>query len=327
MGRENGAVERPGRAGEVEVLDLVGVDEDHLSTLAAVHVGVCGGSRCREELVMIFAMYLTGERVSAERAEFVADDRGLFLELTSGRSERRLQGLDRATDQTPAVRIDWRVVVALAPYANPYLANAGFLTVAATVRPSSTAMWPAQLHDTRRVLAWLQRNPLGLPIDPTRIGIWGQSAGAHVAAMLALTEPATARRISAVVAISCPTDLNDPDWTAARTPDSPVTQLLGGARLATDAARRAASPAAHVAPGGPPFLLVHGIADETVPFSQAEKFAQALTRAGVRYELDVIHGGHHNLHPDPDAVYGGDVWSDVAARASTFFKRAFAAQA
>lgn len=216
---------------------------------------------------------------------------------------------------------------AMAPYANPHLANAGFVTIAATVRPSSTATWPAQLHDARRVLAWLQRNPLDLPIDPTRIGIWGQSAGAHVAAMLALTEPAAARRISAVVAISCPTDLNDPDWTAARTPDSPVTQLLGGERLATDAARRAASPAAHVAPDGPPFLLVHGTADETVPFSQAEKFAQALTRAGVRSELDVIHGGHHNLQPDPDAVYGGDVWSDLAAHASTFFKRAFAAQA
>ncbi len=79
------------------------------------------------------------------------------------------------------------------------------MTIAATVRPSSTATWPAQLHDARRVLAWLHRNPLGLPIDPTRMGsILGQSAGAHVAAMLALTEPAAARRISAVVAISCP---------------------------------------------------------------------------------------------------------------------------
>lgn len=216
---------------------------------------------------------------------------------------------------------------AMAPYANPHLTNAGFVTIGATVRPSSTATWPAQLHDARRVLAWLQRNPLDLPIDPARIGVWGQSAGAHVAAMLALTEPAAARRISAVVAISCPTDLNAADWPAASTPNSPVTQLLGGVRLATDAARRAASPAAHVAPDGPPFLLVHGTADETVPFSQAEKFAQALTGAGVRCELDVIHGGHHNLQPDPDALYGGEVSADVAARASTLFKRAFAAQA
>jgi len=166
---------------------------------------------------------------------------------------------------------------AMAPYANPHLANAGFVTIAATVRPSSVATWPAQLGDARRVLSWLERNPLGLPIDPTRIGVWGQSAGAHIAAMLALTEPARRRRIAGVVAISCPTDLNGADWPAARTPGSPVTQLLGGTRLATVAARQAASPAANAAAGGPPFLLVHGTADEAVPFSQAETFAQALT--------------------------------------------------
>lgn len=166
---------------------------------------------------------------------------------------------------------------AMAPYANPHLANAGFVTIAATVRPSSVATWPAQLGDAQRVLSWLERNPLGLPIDPTRIGVWGQSAGAHIAAMLALTEPARRRRIAGVVAISCPTDLNGADWPAASTPGSPVTQLLGGTRLATVAARQAASPAANAAAGGPPFLLVHGTADEAVPFSQAETFAQALT--------------------------------------------------
>lgn len=229
------------------------------------------------------------------------------------------------------VRIDgcpgWRAGprwAAMAPDANPHLANAGFVTIAATVRPSSVATWPAQLHDARRVLAWLKRNPLELPIDPARIGVWGQSAGAHVAAMLALTAPCETRKISAVVAISCPADFNDVDWPAASTPYSPVTQLLGGERVATDGARRAASPIAQVAPGGSPFLLVHGTADETVPFSQAEKFARALTTAGTRCELDVIHGGHHNLRADSSAPYAGQVWADVAVRATTFFKHALA---
>ena len=211
----------------------------------------------------------------------------------------------------------------MAPYANPHLASAGFMTVAATVRSSSTARWPAQLHDARRVLAWLHRNPLELPLDPARAGVWGHSAGAHVAAMLALTEPAESRQISAVVAISCPTDLNAADWPAAGAPDSPVTRLLGGADLATASARRAASPTAHVSADAPPFLLVHGTADETVPFSQAERFARALTDASVRCELEVIRGGHHNLRGDPDAPYAGAIWVDVAERARTFFEQAW----
>ncbi|HEY8790444.1 MAG TPA: alpha/beta hydrolase [Actinopolymorphaceae bacterium] len=212
---------------------------------------------------------------------------------------------------------------AMAPYANPYLANGGFVTIAATVRPSSTATWPAQLHDARRVLAWLDRNPLGLPIDTTRVGVWGHSAGAHVAAMLALTEPVGRRQISAVVAISCPADLNDKAWPAAFRPDSPVTQLLGGTARASTAARQAASPTAHVAADGPPFLLVHGTADETVPFSQAERFARTLHGAGVRCELAAIEGGHHNLHSAPDDRYAGAVWMEVAARARSFFEQAW----
>jgi len=115
----------------------------------------------------------------------------------------------------------------MAPYANPYLASAGFVTVTATVRASSTAKWPAQLYDARRVLAWLYRNPLDLLIDPRRFGVWKHSAGAHVAAMLAPTEPVGTRQIPGVVAINCPTDFNAADWPAASAPDSPVIQLLG----------------------------------------------------------------------------------------------------
>lgn len=215
---------------------------------------------------------------------------------------------------------------AMAPYSNPYLASAGFLTVAATVRSSSTARWPAQLHDARRVLAWLRRNPLDLPIDLRRVGVWGQSAGAHVAAMLALTEPAATRQISAVAAISCPTDLAADDWPAAFAPDSPVTRLLGGVSLATDDARRAASPTAHVSPDAPPFLLIHGTDDETVPISQFERFARALTSVGVRCELEPIDRGHHNLRTDLDAPYAGAVWTDVAIRARGFFEQTLTGQ-
>lgn len=210
---------------------------------------------------------------------------------------------------------------AMAPYANPHLANGGFVTIAATVRPSSVATWPAQLEDARRVICWLEDNPLGLPIDPTRVGVWGQSAGAHIAAMLALTKPVGRCRIAGVVAISCPTDLTSADWPAAHTPDSPVTQLLGGIASATVAARQAASPAANVAAGCPPFLLVHGTADETVPFLHAESFVKVLTDAGIICELKVIHGGHHNLLADPFAPYTGMVWHEVAAHAAMFFEQ------
>jgi len=212
---------------------------------------------------------------------------------------------------------------AMAPYANPYLADRGVVTVAASVRPSSLASWPAQLDDARRVLAWIERNPLQLPIDPTRVGVWGQSAGAHVAAMLAVTQLPGMLPITAAVAIGCPSDLNARDWPAAFGPDSPVTHLLGGGRAATDASRRSASPAWNLGAGCPPFLLIHGTADETVPFTQAERFVGALTAADIECEFEVIQGGHHNLLADLNALYDGPVWTTVAARAADFFDRAW----
>lgn len=84
-----------------------------------------------------------------------------------------------------------------------------------------------------------------------------------------------------------------------------------------------ASPAWNIGPACPPFLLVHGATDETVPFSQAERFARALAAAGVDFELEVIHGGHHNLRADPNAPYDGTVWTTAAARAADFFERAW----
>lgn len=210
---------------------------------------------------------------------------------------------------------------AMSPYANPYLASTGCVTVAASVRPSSIAPWPAQLDDARGVLEWIERNPLKLPIDAARVGVWGQSAGAHVAAMLAATEPPGAMQISAGVAIGCPSDLNATDWPAAFDPDSPVTRLLGGSRAATAVARMSASPVMNIGAICPPFLLIHGTEDETVPFSQAERFAGALAAAGVDYELKAVEGGHHNLRDDPDAPYDGPVWTTVAARAAAFFQR------
>ena len=55
----------------------------------------------------------------------------------------------------------------------------------------------------------------------------------------------------------------------------------------------AASPAAHVSPDDPPFLLMHGTADDRVPHSQSEKFLAQLETIGIEAELVLIEGGGH----------------------------------
>jgi hypothetical protein len=47
---------------------------------------------------------------------------------------------------------------------------------------------------------------------------------------------------------------------------------------------------------------------------------RALVAVGADSRLHPIAGGHHNLLPDPDAPYDGQVWYDVADEAVQFFR-------
>ncbi|MFF0345586.1 prolyl oligopeptidase family serine peptidase [Kribbella sp. NPDC004875] len=84
---------------------------------------------------------------------------------------------------------------------------------------------------------------------------------------------------------------------------------------------RAASPITHVSAAAPPFLIIHGTSDETVPYEQAELLWSALLTSGTETQLLPIAHGHHNLQRDPHRRYGGQVWDYVASEAATFFNR------
>ncbi|WP_329000654.1 prolyl oligopeptidase family serine peptidase [Kribbella sp. NBC_00709] len=99
---------------------------------------------------------------------------------------------------------------------------------------------------------------------------------------------------------------------------SPVTALVGGTQVER---LRAASPVTHVTAGAPPYLIIHGTSDETVPYEQAELLHHALLAVGADSRLLPIVRGHHNLRDDPEAGYDGQVWYDVAAEAARFFRR------
>jgi alpha-L-fucosidase 2 len=58
---------------------------------------------------------------------------------------------------------------------------------------------------------------------------------------------------------------------------------------------RAASAAAYLKPGLPPFLLVHGDIDPKVPYQEDVDFRSRLLALGVPCELITIPGGGHGM--------------------------------
>ena len=78
-------------------------------------------------------------------------------------------------------------------------------------------------------------------------------------------------------------------------PDSPESQLVGGALLEHKDKAAQASPVTYVSKDAPPFLIMHGDQDRSVPFNQSELLQAALKKAGVDSTLLPVKGVGHGF--------------------------------
>ncbi len=202
------------------------------------------------------------------------------------------------------------------------LVAAGLAVASVDYRFSLEAPFPAQLHDVKAAIRYLRTFAAELGVDASRIGIWGESAGAHLATLVGLTGgradlegdlgvvgPSSA--VDVVVDWYGPADIGEMlglDRAALMPPGLPpvLTQSPEGllVRGLEGAALADASPVTHVTPWAPPFLVQHGTADWVVPFDQSELLAARLREAGVPVELEAVHGAGHIFdgHDDVDGV-------------------------
>ncbi|WP_157180813.1 alpha/beta hydrolase [Actinopolymorpha alba] len=216
----------------------------------------------------------------------------------------------------------------LYPWLGPLLAAHGFVVANVTYRLSDRATFPAQLHDVKAAVRWLRANAAAYGVDPDRVGAWGDSAGGHLAALLGTTanradlegdcgSPGWSSAVQAAIMRCAPSDFLPMPEDQAEVLDA----LFGGPRAETPELRRLASPAGYARAGVPPFLIVHGTNDETVPFAQAETMVRALRAYDGDVTFHVVEGGHHNLLPDVDAPWGNEPWTELGAQALAFFQR------
>src|SRR4051794_31344649 len=187
-----------------------------------------------------------------------------------------------------------------APDLDRYFAARGYAMANVEYRLSGDAIFPAQLEDVRAAVRWLRASADDFALDAKSIGLWGASAGGHLAALAATTATHDGDRVQAVVDGYGPTDfaLADTQSLPGGMPhapaDSPESELLGVPLMEADADRlRAANPIAHITPAAPPFLILHGTADLQVPPGQSEILHAALAAAGVESTLCLIDGLGH----------------------------------
>jgi acetyl esterase len=195
---------------------------------------------------------------------------------------------DKASD-------DWRTVC-------QWLAAEGFVAYSVDYRLAPAHPFPATMDDLATAVEWIRQpdHAQEYGIDRARIGAFGGSAGANLAALLGTrgSGPLSAgSRVAAVAELSGPSDLTGQSMTAdgaSKRLEKLVLRYLGCASLADCPQAADASPTVQLDRSDPPVFI--GNSDhEFVPLAQAKRFAADLARLGIKHELVTVPGSVHSI--------------------------------
>lgn len=216
-----------------------------------------------------------------------------------------------------------------------WLATQGYFTASIEYRLSGEAKWPAQIEDCKLGVRWLRANAAKYNIDPNRIGCAGSSAGGHLVACLGTMDDArfegcggyegVSSRVQAVVDYCGPADMTQGSAGIQGAKDDNDSKallgLFGKPFKKKPETWRDGSPIVYVKTGNPPFLIVHGDADTTVPFTHSERLEAALRKAGVPVQLLRVKGGGHNMMAAKDAPPAEPDQQSIRAVVTAFFDK------
>jgi acetyl esterase/lipase len=183
----------------------------------------------------------------------------------------------------------------IVPVFAPVATNFTWFTIYYRLAP--TNRWPACYDDVQTAIRWVKKHAAEFKGDPEHIALLGYSAGGHLVT-LAGTRADADTRVQAVAAFAPPTDLVADNERRGGLSISMKNLFNCDSTNLTDSVRavlKENSPLTYVAPGLPPFLLIQGDADKTVPYNQTLNFQAKLKAANVSCDLITITNGTHRI--------------------------------
>jgi acetyl esterase/lipase len=177
-------------------------------------------------------------------------------------------------------------------------AGNGYVTISIDYRLLAEAPMPEMVEDVHCAVRWLKAHAAQYKVDPNRIGVYGHSAGAHLAFMLGVSPP--------------PVE-GDCQWNEF---SSEVTAIAGGSTPTVLPGRfgesERYSPASYISDKMPPLLLIHGTADPIVPVGPVDDYVAKMQAAGADVTYLKIENGDH------DVAYDDSVERSLTAMAQFF---------
>ena len=203
------------------------------------------------------------------------------------------------------------------------LAQQGFVVASVEYRTSNEGSFPMALQDVKAAIRYLRAYAARYCIDPELFGAMGESAGGYLTCMAALDQDKELEvgeylEQSSAIQAACPwyppTNAGSfPYENELQAAMSPESLFLGYNVMTNQEEAIASSPVSKVTKDAPPFFIIHGTNDHTVPFTQSEQLYQKLEEAGCDVTLLALDGADH-----ADLMFfQKEIWEQIAE----FFKR------
>ena len=205
------------------------------------------------------------------------------------------------------------------------LLKRGFAVVSINYSMSFQAPFPVQVQEIKAAVRYIRKHAASYHLDPDRIALLGESAGAHYASLVAASAASgqlvddrwpnqdVSDRVQAVIALYCPADIGMMaeyfrveemargnssiinEYGAASSMESVLLGGLSGQRQWMD---QVANPESYVDKNCPPFLFLSGSKDQVVSIVQTMHFAaKIMHEAGMdKVQFQVVEGAHHDIH-------------------------------
>ncbi len=195
------------------------------------------------------------------------------------------------------------------------LLESGFAVIAINHRSSFDAAYPAQINDVKAAIRFVRANADKYKIDASFIGITGFSSGGHLASLAGTSNAvkeftvgkktvdiegsignytSVSSSVNAVVDWFGPIDMALMDeCKKPKVGNSPEAALIKGNPADNLDMIALLNPITFIDKKDPQFLVIHGEADNVVPYCQSELFAKALKEKGLLNEFISVPDGQH----------------------------------
>ncbi len=181
-----------------------------------------------------------------------------------------------------------------------WFAAKGYAAATIEYRLSDEAEFPAALHDSKAAVLWLRKKAGKYGYEPGRFAVFGGSAGAHLAGLVATTGPKAdledeeadspvSSSVQVGIVVAGPTDLTRMEIRSeSMDPESNYYKFLGGSYTERTAIYERASPVTWISEKTPPLLIIGEYS-----LQSCETLLRELTRAKVYHKTFILSGGIH----------------------------------